>query len=171
MTLARQGGFTGPIINSYTCQAIQQFMVPAGEAAANVHTLVVSSRTRPTRPTPTTTASSSTSPTSASTAPASTRTSATWPPATTRRSLIVDALTRAAAMEGGLTRANLMNAFWSLDLEPPLALGGVAKVDGVTDAYIAEYGVMAEFDPAARATRRREGVEIDVEGQGGVFDG
>ena len=41
MTLARQGGFTGPIINSYTCQAIEQFMVPAGEAAANVHTLVV----------------------------------------------------------------------------------------------------------------------------------
>ena len=41
MTLARQGGFDGPIINSFTCQAIQQFMVPAGEAAANVHTLVV----------------------------------------------------------------------------------------------------------------------------------
>ena len=41
MTLARQGGFTGPIINSYTCQSIQQFMVPAGEAAANVYTLVV----------------------------------------------------------------------------------------------------------------------------------
>ena len=41
MTLARQGGFTGPIINSYTCQSIQQFMVPAGEAAANVFTLVV----------------------------------------------------------------------------------------------------------------------------------
>ncbi len=40
MTLARQGGFTGPIMNSYTCQSIEQFMVPAGEAAANVHTLV-----------------------------------------------------------------------------------------------------------------------------------
>ena len=40
MTLARQGGFTGPILNSYTCQSIQQFMVPAAEAAANVFTLV-----------------------------------------------------------------------------------------------------------------------------------
>ena len=41
ITLARQGGFEGPIINSYTCQEINSFMIPAGEAAANVHTLVV----------------------------------------------------------------------------------------------------------------------------------
>jgi hypothetical protein len=85
--------------------------------------------------------------------------------------LITDALTRAAAMEGGLTRANLMNAFWSYDVEAPLALGGVAKVDGVTDAYISEYGVMAEFDPAAKGYKTSEGVEVDVEGQGGVFGG
>ena len=76
-------------------------------------------------------------------------------------------------MEGGLTRANLMNAFWSFDLEAPLALGGVAKVDGMKDAYISEYGVMAEFDPAARATRHgSEGVEVDVEGERrGIFGG
>ena len=80
--------------------------------------------------------------------------------------LTVDALTRAAEMEGGLTRANLMNAFWSIDIEAPLPLGGVAKVDGITDAYIAEYGVMAEFDPADPSYKTAEGVEIDVEGRG-----
>ena len=85
--------------------------------------------------------------------------------------LVVDALTRAAEAEGGLTRANLMNVFWSLDIVPPLALGGVAKVDGTTDAYVVEYGVMAEYDPAATGYKVAEGVEIDVEGEGGVFGG
>ena len=82
-----------------------------------------------------------------------------------------DAVNRALEMEGGLTRANLMNAFWSMDVTPPLALGGVAKVDGITDAYIAEYGVMAEYDPATTSYLVDEGVEIDVEGQGGLFAG
>ena len=80
--------------------------------------------------------------------------------------VIADALTRAAEAEGGLTRANLMNAFWSLDLEAPLALGGTAKVDGTTDAYVAEYGVMAEYDPAATSYKVADGVEVDVEGKG-----
>jgi hypothetical protein len=61
--------------------------------------------------------------------------------------LTVDALTRAAKMDGGLTRANLMNAFWSFNTKSPIAIGGVAKVDGVKDAYIAEYGVMAGVRP------------------------
>ena len=79
--------------------------------------------------------------------------------------------TAPAEMEGGLTRANLMNAFWSFDIEPPLALGGVAHVDGITDAYITEFGVMAEFDPARAGYLVDEGVEIDVEGEGGLFGG
>ena len=146
-------------------------MVPAGEAAANVHTLVVPKdpadpayaedpamqqyledveHVRPGR-----------------------RSDARQhrSPGTTPAFVTVDALTRAAEMEGGLTRANLMNAFWSIDLEPPLALGGVAHVDGVTDAYIVEYGVMSEFDPAGPSYKTSEGVEIDVEGQGGLFAG
>ena len=132
MTLARQGGFTGPIINSYTCQAIEQFMVPAGEAAANVHTLVVDQgsgrsglRRRPER-------CSSTWPTWPSSGPVSIPNIGNVATGYNAAFLITDALTRAAAMEGGLTRANLMNAFWSLDVEAPLALGGVAKVDGVS---------------------------------------
>lgn len=170
MTLARQGGFTGPIINSYTCQEISSFMVPAGEAAANVHTLVL--------------IKDSGDPAFADD-PAVQQyvadveqygggvdpTIGNVGTGYNAGFMIVDALTRAAEAEGGLTRANLMNAFWSFDLEPPLFIGGRAKVDGVTDAYIAEYGVMAEFDPAAQGYKIADGVEIDVEGEGGVFEG
>ena len=168
MTLARQGGFTGPILNSYTCQSIQQFMVPAGEAAANVYTLVV--------------LKDPSDPAYADDAGIKQYLDdvATYGPgidATVGNVLtgynaafaVVDALTRAAKMEGGLTRANLMNAFWSLNLTGPGLIGGTSRVDGVTDAYIAEFGVMAEYDPAGQTYKVTEGVQIDVEGQGGVF--
>jgi hypothetical protein len=80
-------------------------------------------------------------------------------------------LNRAAKMDGGLTRANLMNAFWSFNTNSPIAIGGVAKVDGVKDAYIAEYGVMAEYDPTGQTYKVADGVKIDAEGKGGVFGG
>jgi branched-chain amino acid transport system substrate-binding protein len=168
--LARQGGFTGPILNSYTCQSIQQFMVPAGDAAANVFTLVV--------------AKDPSDPAFADDADvkqyiADVGTYGAGVDAKVGNVftgynagfLVVDALTRASKMEGGLTRANLMNAFWSFNTKSPIAIGGVAKVDGVTDAYISEYGVMAEYDPAGQTYKTGEGVKIDVEGQGGVFSG
>jgi branched-chain amino acid transport system substrate-binding protein len=170
MTLARQGGFTGPIINSYTCQAIEQFMVPAGEAAANVHTLVVAKD--PGDPAyaddpgmqeylaDVEQYGEGVDPTIGNVATG-------W----TTGYQIEDAVTRALESEEGLTRASLMNAFWSMDLELPLSLGGVARVDGVTDAYVAEYGVMAEYDPAATGYKVAEGVEIDAEGSGGIFGG
>jgi hypothetical protein len=170
MTLARQGGFTGPILTSYTCQAIEQFMVPAGEAAANVHTLVVLKD-------PADPAFADDPDVQQYLADVAEFGAGVDPNignvATGYNAafLISDAITRASAMEGGLTRANLMNAFWSFDLEQPLTLGGVAKVDGVSDAYIAEYGVMSEFDPATGGYKTSEGVEVDVEGQGGVFGG
>jgi hypothetical protein len=44
-------------------------------------------------------------------------------------------------------------------------------VDGITDAYTVEYGVMAEYDPAETSYKESEGVEIDVEGEGGLFSG
>ncbi len=170
MQLARQGGFEGPIINSYTCQSIEQFMVPAGDAAANVHTLVVTKD--PADPAyaedegvqqylaDVEQYGEGVDPTVGNVATG--WTAAFW---------LEDAVNRALEMEGGLTRANLMNAFWSMNVTPPLALGGVAKVDGTTDAYIAEYGVMSEFDPASTSYLVDEGVEIDVEGQGGLFGG
>ncbi|HEY7628386.1 MAG TPA: ABC transporter substrate-binding protein [Ilumatobacteraceae bacterium] len=170
ITLARQGGFTGPIINSYTCQSIQQFMVPAGEAAANVYTLVVAKD--PSDP-------------AYADDPAVKQyleDVATYGPGIDAKVgnvftgynagfYVVDALTRAAAMDGGLTRANLMNAFWSFDLTGPIAIGGIGHVDGLTDAYIAEFGVMAEYDPAGQTYKVADGVEIDVEGQGGLYAG
>jgi len=170
ITLARQGGFTGPIINSYTCQSIQQFMVPAGEAAANVFTLVV--------------AKDPSDPSYADDEGVKQYLEdvATYGPGIDAKVgnvftgynaafMVVDALTRASAMDGGLTRANLMNAFWSYDLQTPIAIGGIAHVDGVTDAYISEFGVMSEYDPAGQTYKVNDGVEIDVEGQGGVYSG
>jgi ABC-type branched-subunit amino acid transport system substrate-binding protein len=170
MTLARQGGFTGPILNSYTCQSIQQFMVPAAEAAANVFTLVV--------------AKDPSDPAyvddegvkqyladvgtygpgiDASVGNVFTGYNAAF--------YVVDALTRAVEMDGGLTRANLMNAFWSFDLKGPIAIGGIGHVDGLTDAYISEFGVMSEYDPAGQTYKVSDGVEIDVEGEGGLYSG
>ena len=170
MTLARQGGFTGPIINSYTCQSIQQFMVPAGDAAANVFTLVV--------------AKDPSDPAYADDPDVKQYIAdvGTYGPgidATVGNVFtgynagfyVVDALTRAAAMDGGLTRANLMNAFWSFDLKGPIAIGGIGHVDGITDAYIAEYGVMSEYDPAGQTYKVGDGVKIDVEGKGGLYAG
>jgi ABC-type branched-subunit amino acid transport system substrate-binding protein len=171
MNLARQGGFTGPILLSYTCaQDIPTFMVPAGQAAANAFALVVTKA--PSDP------AFEDDPgvqqykadveefgggADANIGNISSGYNAGY--------LVEDALTRAAEMEGGLTRANLMNAFWSFDTEAPLSLGGVAKVDGITDAYIAEYGVVSEFDPAAQAYKISDGVEVDAEGEGGIFQG
>jgi branched-chain amino acid transport system substrate-binding protein len=168
---ARQGGFTGPILDSYTCQSIQQFMVPAGEAAANVYTLV---------------AIKDASDPAYADDPAVMQyfdDVAKYGPGIDPKVgnvgtgynaafLVADALTRAAAMEGGLTRANLMNAFWSYDVTSPLALdGAVAKVDGVTDAYISEFGIMAEYDPAGQTYKVAEGTKVDVEGKGGLYQG
>jgi ABC-type branched-subunit amino acid transport system substrate-binding protein len=168
MTLARQGGFTGPILNSYTCQSIQQFMVPAGDAAANVYTLVV--------------AKDPADPAYADDPDVKQYVAdvGTYGPGVDPKVgnvftgynagfFVVDALTRASKMDGGLTRANLMNAFWSFNLTGPSAIGGIGHVDGIKDAYIVEYGVMAEYDPAGQTYKVAEGEKIDVEGKGGVY--
>ena len=66
--------------------------------------------------------------------------------------LLTDTLTRAAALDGGLTRANIMNAAWATDFAVPLLIGGSFKVDGITDAYGSEYVVMLQYDACEGVT-------------------
>jgi hypothetical protein len=82
---------------------------------------------------------------------------------------MVDTLERAAALEGGLTRANIMNAAWATNYELPLILGGTFHVDGITDAYGAEYAAMLQYD-AATGSLVETGSVFDVEGETGVFE-
>jgi ABC-type branched-subunit amino acid transport system substrate-binding protein len=83
--------------------------------------------------------------------------------------LMVDTLERAAALDGGLTRANVMNAAWATNFKVPLILGGTFHVDGITDAYGAEFAAMLQYD-AATGSLKATGLEFDVEGKTGVFE-
>jgi branched-chain amino acid transport system substrate-binding protein len=83
--------------------------------------------------------------------------------------LMVDTLERATALEGGLTRANIMNAAWATNFEVPLILGGTFHVDGITDAYGAEYAEMLQYS-AAEGSQVRTGLVFDVEGETGVYE-
>jgi len=167
MKLARQGGFTGPIMLSATCQSVQNFVAPAGEAAAEAYTIVT--QKDPSDP------AFADDPEmkqyfadvqqyGGGADPKLGNTATGYDIAT----VIVDNLTRAAAMEGGLTRANMMNAVWSTDLALPLAAGGQYKVDGSTDAYAVEDGYIAVFDPAAGGYKDT-GFKVNLEGKTGVF--
>ena len=88
--------------------------------------------------------------------------------ATTSARCSIDVLTRAAELEGGLTRANIMNAAWAVDFKIPLLIGGTAKMDGIKDAYISEYAEMLQYD-AATGSQVPTGETFDVEGKTGVF--
>ncbi len=83
---------------------------------------------------------------------------------------VIDTLTRAAGMDGGLTHENVMNAAWSTNFTLPLLLGGSFKVDGTTDAYGIEYSEMAQYD-ASKGSQVRTGQVFDIEGKSGVFQG
>jgi len=167
MKLARQGGFTGPIMLSATCQSVQNFVAPAGEAASEAYTIV-------TQKDPSVPAYADDPEMKQYFAdvqqygggadPKLGNTATGYDIAT----VIVDNLTRAAAMEGGLTRANMMNAVWSTDLSLPLAAGGKYKVDGTTDAYAVEDGYIAVFDPASGGYKDT-GFKVNLEGKTGVF--
>ena len=82
--------------------------------------------------------------------------------------LLTEVLTNATEMEGGLTRANIMNAAWAVDFKIPLLIGGTAKMDGIKDAYISEYAEMLQYD-AAKGSQVPTGETFDVEGKTGVF--
>jgi branched-chain amino acid transport system substrate-binding protein len=84
--------------------------------------------------------------------------------------LMVDLLTRAAKLNGGLTHANVMDAAWATNYTFPLNLGGSFKVNGTTDAYGAEFGVMLQYD-ATKHSQVNTGQTFDIEGKTGVFGG
>ena len=82
--------------------------------------------------------------------------------------VLVDVLQRAAKLEGGLTRANIMNAVWSTDVASPLAVGGKAHIDGIKDAYPLKFGEMLRYD-ASKGSQVPTGETFDVEGKTGVY--
>ena len=86
------------------------------------------------------------------------------------------ALREAAAMEGGLTRTNLMKAVWNMDFVHPLLRDGVDIItDGVNDAYIIEGAVIAEYVPPTEEGSLGSFSDlsdlISVEGETGSFAG
>jgi branched-chain amino acid transport system substrate-binding protein len=83
---------------------------------------------------------------------------------------VVDTLTRAAALPGGLTHENVMNAAWATNFTLPLLLGGTFHVDGITDAYGIEYAEMGQYD-ASKGSQVLTGDKFDIEGKSGVFGG
>ena len=82
--------------------------------------------------------------------------------------LLVDSLEKAAALPGGLTRVNLMNAAWNADFTLPLAISGKAKMDGKTDAYIVETVEFTAYD-AAKGSQVPTGDKFDSEAKTGTF--
>ncbi len=171
MTLARQGGFTGPIINSYTCQAIEQFMVPAGEAAANVHTLVVLKD--PADPAFADDPDDAAVPGRRGRVRPRCRSQHRQRGHRLQRGVPHHRCAHPGRGDGGRAHQGQPHERVLVVRRRGARWRSAAwlKVDGVTDAYVAEYGVMAEFDPAATGYKTAEGVEVDVEGTGGVFGG
>ncbi len=84
-------------------------------------------------------------------------------------------LRQAAAMEGGLTRTNIMAATYNLDFDHPFLLEGVRmETNGVEDAYVIEGAVIQEYQaPEDGGVGSYETVSdlISVEGETGSFGG
>lgn len=75
----------------------------------------------------------------------------------------VDVLRRAAELEGGLTRANIMAAARSIDLVPSIGLPGVTfKLDGADDGYMVETLQLQQWNGAGYDA---VGEPINLEGQ------
>lgn len=76
----------------------------------------------------------------------------------------VEALRVAAELDGGLTRANLILAIRSLDLEHPMFLDGVRfSFEGGRDAFAVEGSEVSRYDAASGLWRQEPGI-IDLNG-------
>jgi branched-chain amino acid transport system substrate-binding protein len=167
--LARQGGFTGPIIVSSTCFSAQFLGTPeVGEAAKD--TFGVGYLKDPTDP-------------NWKDDPAVKQYLADMkqyePDAKPEISsvatgynygqLIIDTLNDAAKLDGGLTQVNVANAMWNINTVLPLAYPGAKYIiNGNDDAYGIEFGEVRQFDPATK-TFKSTGKTFDVEGQTGLY--
>lgn len=84
-------------------------------------------------------------------------------------------LREAAAMDGGLTRTNLLRAIWNADHVDELQMDGMqVQTDGVNDAYLVEGARFAQYNyDEASGEGSYEYVSdlISIEGETGTYDG
>lgn len=81
--------------------------------------------------------------------------------------MMVQNLKDAAEMDGGLTRANVMNAAWNMDMQRPLMINPQNTTSGPADPYAVESGEMGAYnvgtkgwDPAGEWDYSGQSVEI-----------
>ncbi len=161
-----KGGYTGTTIISSTCASVQSFFKPVDPAGNGV--LVVASQKDPSDPQfaadpamVTYKADVARHGGGANASDASVLTGYNL------AALVVDSLERAAALPGGLTRVNLMNAAWNADFQLPLNIAGRARLDGRTDAYVIETVELKSYD-AAKGSQVSTGDRFDNEGKTGT---
>lgn len=80
--------------------------------------------------------------------------------------LITQNLKDAAAMPGGLTRVNVMNAAWTTTVERPLELIPTNTTNGPEDPYMVEAGEMHRYSAATKGWETTD-VTINIEGETG----
>lgn len=167
--LARQGGFTGPIIVSSTCFSNQFLGTPeVGDAAKDVFGIVQGKD--PNDPQWKDDAGvkqyfADVKQFNPSAKPEISSVSTGY----NIGSALVVLLQNAAKASGGLSEVSMANAMWNIDTELPLGLPGARyKINGDKDAYPVEYAEMRQYDPATKSFKVT-GNTFDLEGQTGVF--
>jgi branched-chain amino acid transport system substrate-binding protein len=169
VTLARQGGFTGPIILSSTCFSNQFLGTPeVGKAAENVFGILQGKDVNDPQWKDDPGVKQYFADVAKYNPSAKPEISSTGTGYNIGTAL-VDTLQNAAKSSDGLSEVGIANAMWNVDLELPLLLPGARyKVSGDKDAYPVEYAEMRQYDPATK-TFKPTGNTFDLEGQTGVY--
>lgn len=161
-----KGGFKGQTIISSTCASTASFFRPIDPAGDGV--LVLTSIKDPSNPANANdedvkTYKADVAKYGSGSNANDTNVAAGWVQAQTA----IEILKAAAEMDGGLTRANVMNAAWNLDIEPPLLFGPV-KLDGNDDAYGVETLEFYKYSAASKSLEPT-GEKFDQQGKTGLF--
>lgn len=146
MTGLRRAGFTGTIIVNVTCSAIKTNFVTAGEAAQGVE--VLTTTTDPANP------ASADDPQLAEYHEVMKQYAADADANNGYTAggyqiglLTVETLKKAAKLDGGLSRVNIMNAAWTIDAEIPLSPKGVrATLNWTKDPLWREEAQLMKYD-------------------------